>query len=276
MSGLSAVIATYNRKDELKRLFDSAIANQLKPLELIVVDQNDNGLIDDLIRSYQDRLDIIHLKYAERQNSKARNFGAEKAKYPIICFPDDDCWYDEKSLHQVLNYFAVNPAAELLIIRWNQNPHFELNSLSLSFKTIATFKAPIGYAAITLFMKKEVFMAVKGFDATFGIGSYIGGGEDTDLIFKISSAGKSVYYDHTIGVNHLYNPSRNNSVAIIRSRQRGIGLLYSKYKLSPIVIIRGMLSPLVKILFSFKSDSIKQSYNMLAGRLEGYFYRGNK
>ena len=38
MKGISAVVATYRRKDELGRLFDSVISNQLQQIEMIVVD----------------------------------------------------------------------------------------------------------------------------------------------------------------------------------------------------------------------------------------------
>lgn len=276
MTGISAIIATYNRKEELKNLFDSVILNKSSFLELIIVDQNENELIDDLISSYQAVLDITHLKFNERQNSKARNFGAAIAKYPIICFPDDDCWYDKDSLNNILAYFEENSEVDLLVIRWNQNPAFQLNSLFLTYKIISSFKAPIGYAAITLFLRKECFRSLGGFDINFGIGSYIGGGEDTELIFKIAKAKKQVFYNHTIGVNHLYMPSRNRSSAIMRSRQRGIGLIYSKYKLSPLVVIRGICSPLLKMIISFNFESIKIYYSTLVGRLEGYFYKNNK
>jgi GT2 family glycosyltransferase len=273
MTGISAVVATYNRKDELKNLFDSLTQSDTSFLELIIVDQNEDGFIDDLVRHYSSVLDIKHLKFKERQNSKARNFGAEMARHSLICFPDDDCWFDKNSLSKVLAYFDNEPKTDMLIIRWNQNPAFQLNSLSLTYKVISSFKAPIGYAAITLFMKKEIFFDLGGFDIIFGIGSYIGGGEDTELIFKIANAKKHIFYDHSIGVNHLYMPSRNRSLAIMRSRQRGIGLIYSKYKLSPLVIIRGMCSPLLKMIISFNFDSIKLYYNILVGRLEGFFYR---
>jgi glycosyltransferase involved in cell wall biosynthesis len=199
MTGISAVIATYNRKEELKNLFDSLTHGDTSFVELIIVDQNEDGLIDDLVRQYSKALDIKHLKFKERQNSKARNFGAENARHSLICFPDDDCWFDRDSLGKVLAYFDRDPKTDLLIIRWNQNPAFQLNSLPLTYKVISSFKAPIGYAAITLFMKKRIFFDLGGFDITFGIGSYIGGGEDTELIFKIANAKKHVFYDHSIG-----------------------------------------------------------------------------
>src|SRR4051812_26690504 len=98
MASISAIVATYRRRDELVRLLNSMVANQVDELQVVVVDQNQDGLIDDIIREYEVRLDILHLKMKEANQSKARNFGAGKAKYPIICFPDDDCWFDADAL----------------------------------------------------------------------------------------------------------------------------------------------------------------------------------
>src|SRR5688572_9200211 len=122
MQGISAVVATYRRRDELKRLFDSVLANSIANIELIVVDQNQDGLLDAVIQEYNTRLDILHLKMEVPNQSKARNFGATKAKYPVICFPDDDCWFEPDSLRKVQSYFDKNPATDLLIINWKQNP----------------------------------------------------------------------------------------------------------------------------------------------------------
>ena len=82
MTGISAVVATYNRKDELKNLFDSLNQDDTSFLELIIVDQNEDGLIDDLIRHYSSVLDIKHLKFKERQNSKASSAAAAASILP--------------------------------------------------------------------------------------------------------------------------------------------------------------------------------------------------
>src|SRR5438874_54715 len=106
MMGVSAVVATYRRKEELRRLFESVLAQVPHPLELIIVDQNRDGLIDDLMAEYSDRLPLVHLRMEEANQSKARNLGAKAARYEILCFPDDDCWFDEGALQGVQQHFA--------------------------------------------------------------------------------------------------------------------------------------------------------------------------
>jgi glycosyltransferase involved in cell wall biosynthesis len=61
MKGISAVVATYNRKTELENLFQSLLLSQFKEFELIIVDQNTDGLIDALVKEYQESLSIVHL-----------------------------------------------------------------------------------------------------------------------------------------------------------------------------------------------------------------------
>ncbi|HEX8278702.1 MAG TPA: glycosyltransferase, partial [Segetibacter sp.] len=82
LNGISAIVATLNRKDQLFALFNSLLHNSNVNLELIIVDQNDGNFLHDVIVDYQDKLDIKHVKFKHKHLSKARNFGVSLAKYP--------------------------------------------------------------------------------------------------------------------------------------------------------------------------------------------------
>ncbi len=161
MSGISAVIATVNRKDELERLFKTIIANQIECAELIVVDQNKNDLIDELILEYSTALPIKHLKLAETNQSKARNHGAAQAKFPVICFPDDDCWFENNSLKEVKKHFETNANTDLLIINWKQNPKNCTKSIRINKKVVYSLKVQISYNTYFLFFRTEAFLILK-------------------------------------------------------------------------------------------------------------------
>lgn len=271
MQGISAVVATYQRTTVLQRLLESIKRNGITSIEVIIVDQNLNNLIDEIIKDYKDEMQIIHLKMNQANQSKARNYGASFAKYPIICFPDDDCWYDDNALTLVMeNFNKIN--ADLLIIKWKQDPSYKLNSGFLNKKIIHSFRA-VGYATITVFFKKNFFNKIKGFDESIGLGKYIGGGEDTDILFKSVKYNGSVYYDSLIYVNHDYVAiETRTNLDSIRARQRGIGLVYYKYKLPAFILIRSFISPLIKMIISLNTKKIQAYYNMLIGRFEGYRY----
>jgi glycosyltransferase involved in cell wall biosynthesis len=271
MQGISAVVATYRRKDELHRLFESMISNNISKLEVIVVDQNQDGLLDELVQSYKPRLDILHLKMKEANQSKARNYGAGMAKYPIICFPDDDCWFESNSLTQVQQYFVQNPSTDLLVINWKQNPVVHTTSFPLTSKEVFSFRA-VGYVTYVQFFNKGVFQKLGGFLETIGIGKYIGGGEDSELTFRAAAKGLKIFYSADIGVNHKYIPILTRDLDTIRARQRAMGLMYAAYAVPKYIVWKGLTAPLVKMAFCLNRRKAKEYYNMFLGRKEGYVY----
>ena len=271
MKGISAVVATYRRKDELGRLFNSIIDNNISNIEVIVVDQNQDGLLDELISAYSNKLDIVHLKMTEANQSKARNYGVSKAKYPLICFPDDDCWFEPYALRQVQDHFHRNPTTDLLVINWRQNPVVHLNSFPLTKKEIFSFRA-VGYVTYVLFFNQGVFQKLGGFVETIGIGKYIGGGEDSELTFRAAKNNLNIYYNADIGVNHKYIPLTTRDLPVIRARSRAMGLMYASYEVPSFVVLRGFTAPLVKAAFCLNRRKAKEYLNMFLGRKEGFFY----
>lgn len=271
MNGISAVVATYRRKDELYRLFDSMISNNISELQVIVVDQNTDGLIDDVITAYEDKLDLLHLKMQEANQSKARNLGAANAKYPIVCFPDDDCWFEKDSLVKVQEFFYKSPFTELLVINWKQNPMVHTTSGPLTRKDIFSFRA-VGYVTYVLFFNRGVFQQLGGFLETIGIGKYIGGGEDSELTFRAANRELSIYFDASINVHHKYIPILKRDLPTIRARQRAMGLMYAKYPVPKFVVVKGLAAPLVKMAFCLNLRKAKEYYQMFLGRKEGYLF----
>jgi glycosyltransferase involved in cell wall biosynthesis len=271
MKGISAVVATYKRKNELERLFNSILANHIYNIELIIVDQNQDGLLDALIDQYKGLLDIKHLKMTEANQSKARNYGASKARYSIVCFPDDDCWFETNSLKRILDYFNTNPLTDLLIINWKQNPMVHTSSFKVTTKEVFTFRS-VGYVTYVLFFNNGAFQKLGGFIETIGIGRYIGGGEDSELTFRAASKGYNIYYNAAILVNHKYIPVTTRELPIIRARQRAMGLMYAKYDIPALTILRGLTAPLLKMIFCMNKRKAKEYYNMFIGRKEGYIY----
>ncbi len=270
MPYISAVVATLNRTTEIERLFDSVLLNGDADIELIIVDQNLDFLIDGLINKYMPKLNIVHVKMVEANQSKARNYGASLAKGTVLCFPDDDCWFESDSLNQVMHYFTSGSAADMLIIHWKQNPVQGVLSGYLSPKFIYSFKA-VGYATYVMFFKREKFEELGGFMQTIGIGKYIGGGEDSELLFRAAKQNFSIYYDSGIDVNHIYIPVYKRDLPVIRARQRAMGLMYYQYPVSAFIILKGMISPFIKMITAPGADR-KKHYNAGVGRLQGFFH----
>jgi glycosyltransferase involved in cell wall biosynthesis len=88
----SLVLATVGRTQEVARFLDSLARQTYRDFELIVVDQNPDDRLVELLRPFELRFPIIHLR-CERGVSRARNLGPKYVSGDIVGFPDDDCWY---------------------------------------------------------------------------------------------------------------------------------------------------------------------------------------
>jgi len=94
---VSVIIPTYKRSDTLPRALESVLRSTWKSVEIIVVDDNNNGdefrkkteaLMSGYVTKYQN---IIYLKHEVNKNgSAARNTGIRKASGKYIMFLDDD------------------------------------------------------------------------------------------------------------------------------------------------------------------------------------------
>src|SRR5205085_1353198 len=111
-----------------------------------------------------------------------------------------------------------------------------------------------------------------GFIEEIGLGLYIGGSEDSEIMFRAAKMELDIFYEATINVNHKYTPYLNRDLQSIRSRQRGCGYIYSKYILYTPTTIKALLSPLVRMAICLNSKRYKAHLNEFLGKMEGLIY----
>lgn len=106
---VSAVIPTYNRHAFVGRAIASVLAQTYTHYELIVVDDGSTDRTMSLLKTYGERVQVIHQN--NRGVSAARNTGIRAAKGAFIALLDsDDSWLPKKLERQV-KYFQTNPRA---------------------------------------------------------------------------------------------------------------------------------------------------------------------
>lgn len=128
MSG-SVIIPTYNKKERLY-LTLLAICGQTCPrdqFEVIVVDDGSTDGTKEMI----DKLEVDYeLRYYEKKNegrAAARNYGAIKAKYPLLLFVDDDCllsrnYIEENCKQNDGNFVGHNTILDLPFLKFIKDP----------------------------------------------------------------------------------------------------------------------------------------------------------
>ena len=202
---MSLVLCTLgNRKRQLTRLMASLESEDFKAFEIILVDQNPPGYLDDILQTKCAGIAIKHVR-SDRGLSIARNVGLAKATGEVVGFPDDDCWYFPDTLAQVSSFFCRNPKVDILLGRTVDE--FGAPSLSpLRIKSGAVTRSNVWMSgnSNTLFVRKEAIAPGGGFNEELGVGaqSRYQSGEETDFILKLMQNGSRAVYISDLKIYH--------------------------------------------------------------------------
>lgn len=251
MREISLVLGTVGRAAELNRLIDSLAAQTCHDFELIVIDQNADRRLDPVVeRARSLGLTLRHLKHSPPNLALARNLGIAVASGRWLGFPDDDCWYEPQTLERMLLRTLGPDQPAGIVGRWvEQDPAFPAGTLH--WKHSSRFR-DLPVSSITLFLGRPLLDKLGGFDGRLGVGQWFGAGEETDIVLRALRRGALVAYDPEVRMHHRVDaPVRSATAATRRSarlRARGAGALYAKHRLPAWVIVRGLLSPLLKSL----------------------------
>jgi glycosyltransferase involved in cell wall biosynthesis len=274
MREFSLILATVGRTTELNRLFDTLAAQTFHDFEVIVVDQNkDDRLLPMLHRARCLGLIVRHLRHSPPNLALARNAGIAVADGHWIAFPDDDCWYESQTLERVLMRARRRDHPQGVITRWvEQDPPRPAGTLS--WHRSSRFR-DLPVSSITLFFRNDLLQRIGGFDGRLGVGQWFGAGEETDIVLRALRADALLAYDPQALVHHRVDPPSPRVSAIMRRaaklRARGTGAMYAKHQLPAWVIVRGLLSPIVKPLARGElGNGLGNGWAITQGRLHGW------
>lgn len=275
MTGISLVMATIGRVDDVRRFIECLNAQTSRDFELIVVDQNqDDRLLPVLEEVPQMGIALRHIRQTEPNQCLARNTGLANASMNVVAFPDDDCWYEPETLELVLRRMSLPDAPSGVVIRWREQDPVGRPAYTLDIIKWRSFREA-GASMITQFYRTELLRSIGGFDTALGLHSWFGGGEDTDLMFRVLAARSSVAYMPQAVVHHAFSPRLRISnwraaCRRARSRGRGTGALYVKHGLSFYVIVRGCTAPIILPLLRMEGfKALAQGFAIVFGRIEG-------
>lgn len=272
---ISLILATIGRTKDVGRLVESLLAQTDRRFELIVVDQNPDDRLAPYIRMAQEGgLDVRHERMEKPGLSPARNRGIDLARHDILAFPDDDCWYEDNVIEQVMRSFQGNRVGGLVALWVEQAGSRPARAYQLELAAWRNFRG--GHASsISLFLDRSMFQKLGGFDERLGVGGWYGAAEETDFVLRALAQGARLEHVPDIRVHHLYNSQPVGALSGIctqaRWRGRGTGAIYAKHKLDAYVILRGLTAPVLTALPKCLQPSwLMRGLCISLGRLEGY------
>ncbi|MEW6416575.1 MAG: glycosyltransferase [Nitrospirota bacterium] len=200
----SVIVPVYNAAGTIERCL-SALEDQSVPkewYEIIVVDDGSTDGTDSMVKKFP----VKYIWQPNRGPATARNHGAREATGKIILFTDSDCvpaykWMEEMTKpFEKIDVVAVKGAYKTnqksLIARLVQTEfeeRFEMLKRSESIDMVDTYSAAF---------RRDIFWQAGGFDESFPVAN----NEDTDLSYKLSSAGYKMVFNPEAIVYHLRHP----------------------------------------------------------------------
>jgi glycosyltransferase involved in cell wall biosynthesis len=217
MPTLSIVIPLYNKRAHIRRAIESACKQDLKDLEVIVVDDGstDNGAeVVEEMAEQDDRIRLI--RQANAGVSVARNNGAQAARSDLIGFLDGDDALTPIHARSILELTRAYPDAVAYAMNYAsvdaQGKHTPcVQNLGerpflltpLNYFRIGLTGNPVHASGVVI--RKDALFAVGGFPAGVRLG------EDIDTWIRLIFAGP-ISYDPRVG--SLYHLDAENRACV--------------------------------------------------------------
>ena len=268
---LSLVICTYGRIKQLGEIIQSIRCQSVAPKEIIIVDQNPPGFLDDLLEGCAGKENIIHKRVTFTGASKARNFGASIATSELIAFPDDDCIYREDTIKNVIRGFERDNKLGVLIAGkdeiLNASPKAKnqmKNTITEIHTVLDLFKAKAETSNI--FARKKVLSNLEYvFDINIGPGKVTewASNEETDLLVRLLQKNVLMAKDETIRIIH-----HSCQGSLKKTLQYGMGRyeLIKRNNLGIFIYFINLLQPIVRLIRKPRLKYIPTCFMTIIGR----------
>ncbi len=202
---VSAIIPVFNGEQYLSQAIESVLAQDYRPLEIIVVDDGSTDRTAKIAQSYES---VTYLYQPNQGNGKARNLGIQSSGGEFISFLDsDDRWMPNK-LSLQMKYLLEHPEIGFVIAHMRAVLDDNIDWPS-SLNRAHYEREPPCYLPSALLVRREVLLKVGLFDPSYRHAN------DSDWFFRAQEAGIKMAIIAEVLVQkriHLSNLSHEKSV----------------------------------------------------------------
>jgi len=224
---ISIIMPVWNRADMVKGAIESVLAQTFEDYELIIVDDGSDDNLEQVVKSYLSDKIILH-RIPQSGVSHARNFGIQKARYPILAYLDSDNTWHPKFLETAYNTVkgtnSKYAAAYCMANRLSKNRDNGKIAISGTIGEPFSFKKLLAenYIDLNTFVHtKNLFNHTDLFD--INLKRLV----DWDIILRIASLTKPVFVPAVL-VDY-YDGIAENTISRNENLERTVNILKSKY-----------------------------------------------
>jgi GT2 family glycosyltransferase len=209
---VSAIICTRDRPRDLARCLPTVLDNDHPNFEVVVVDQSRTEASEEVVRAAAEAAGwafaangeappegptVVYKRTSTVGLDPARNEGVRLARAEVLAFTDDDCTPDQRWLSSGAFALSAVPDAGVLFGKFAPIPHNYRTTYVPYFlpsrpETLRGPEAPLHCPAVAganMFVRREAYERVSGFDECLGPGTPFRGGDDDDFAYRVLQAG---------------------------------------------------------------------------------------
>lgn len=220
---LSVVVPTYRRIESLARTLRALGAQDLRGIEIVVVDQNPAGFLDEALAAF----DVRHVRQEEPNASSARNLGFVRSSGARVLFLDDDLVPHPRFCREVLSLMDSHPEVRCVIPALYDDDALTRPAHAVQFVGRHAARPDLGWVAIAMSaaiaFDREYFRDSGGFDEL--LFRHARAGEDHELVHRMALRGQRVWLDRRLRIFHdegVPGGAEMRTVAAAESRRRAI------------------------------------------------------
>lgn len=228
---INLIMTTRNLSHPLTERFLNSIKNQTpeikEKIRLIAVIQHEfSG--DSIVDGVEQKIIVAE----PCSLSHARNIGINNLpdEEGIICFPDDDCYYNQTVLPFVLSGFEKENCDIFTVGIYDPetDSYHGRNRIPFIREELSEKNILDRPLSVTIFYKYSSVSEIPLFDERFGVGTEWGSGEETDFLLELYSCGKRGVYDSHDFVYHDFGREKDVNIQSVKKYTVGFGVMMQK------------------------------------------------
>jgi glycosyltransferase involved in cell wall biosynthesis len=266
-------MVTGGRVEEVGEFLASLVRQSFSDYEIIIVQQNADDRLAAIFAAYEGKVPLRVIRSSIRKINHSRALGATAATGDILAFPDDDCLYPTDLLGRIdrrfraadldiLTGIALAPSGQPGSGRWND-----------SAGPITVANVWTSAIEFNLFIRRDLYERIGGFDQRMGLGTPFAAGDAQDLILRAQDAGGNGIFDPSL---HVFHPDKRlTQVALDRAfiYAAGLGYVLRKHRTPLRICLTFLVRPAAGVAVSLiRARWLPACYywRTLLGRLWGF------
>lgn len=272
---ISMIMATVGRKTEILDFLNSLCVQTVKDFEVIIVDQNPPGFLDEIFK-ISTPFKIRHILSEKKGLSVNRNLGLDAAEGSVVCFPDDDCTYYPNTVETVLNHLASGDCEVLMGRIWDRKSQSDIIKRWPTYEFYPSRKDLYKISSsITIFSKRTNIR----FCEQIGAGAKFPSNEDFDYLARTFEEGCALKYVPKVELWHPQQTFLN--IPLKKAFLYGVGFGFVCKSLSKINVYYLYLwctaigfhsFRILRGIAAFDIKMTRYSFAAFFGRVYGYFF----